>query len=192
MSYAERTAAGNREDRIQAVADEFYRGEVAASLINWYTEQGGFLRGTDLARHSTSIETAVSTSYRGYSVYKCGPWSQGPHIAQALRILEGWDLNQYELLGPDYIHLATEVLNLTRADRDQYYGDPNMVDVPMRDLLSDNYTELRRALVNMEKADPEPRPGDPRNMRALMATPDVRESNEHGRINGNSARCAAK
>ncbi len=68
---------------------------------------------------------------------KCGPWTQGPSLLQALRLLED---RRFEVIGrltPDYVHLVTEALKLALSDRDEYYGDPNFVDVPLEALLSD-------------------------------------------------------
>jgi gamma-glutamyltranspeptidase/glutathione hydrolase len=63
---------------------------------------------------------------------------------------------------PDYIHLVSQVLNLAFSDRHHYYGDPDMVDVPIKGLLSREYTRARRRAVNMDRAFPEmPPPGEP-------------------------------
>jgi gamma-glutamyltranspeptidase/glutathione hydrolase len=70
-------------------------------------------------------------------------------------------------LSADYIHVLTEALKLGFADRDEYYGDPLFVDVPIKALLSDEYTRLRRSLIDMTKASTEIRPGDPVNMKAV-------------------------
>jgi len=70
-------------------------------------------------------------------------------------------------LSADYIHVLTEALKLGFADRDEYYGDPLFVDVPIKALLSDEYTKLRRSLIDMTKASTEVRPGDPVNMKAV-------------------------
>jgi gamma-glutamyltranspeptidase/glutathione hydrolase len=177
---AEEDALGNREERIQAVADRFYRGDIAEELCQWYLERGGFLRKADLAGHVTRVEEPISVDYRGYTLYKCGSWTQGPYLAQALRLLEGWDVSRLELLGTDYIHLVTEASNLAIADRDEYYGDPLVVDVPMQELLSDEYTEMRRSLIDMRSASSMTRPGDPRNMRPLIDATSVDASNPPG------------
>ena len=58
----------------------------------------GFLRRADLAAHTTLIEDPVKVDYRGYTVYKCGTWTQGPYLCQALRLLEGFDLKGYGTL----------------------------------------------------------------------------------------------
>ena len=166
---AEHKARGGRNDRLQAVADRFYRGDIADALERWYIERGGFLRKADLAAHKTRVENPVHADYRGYTVYKCGPWTQGPYLLQTLRLLEGFDLKAMGFLSADYIHTVIEGMKLGLADRDEYYGDPLFVDVPMKGLLSDEYTRIRRPLIDMRRASLEVRPGDPAHMRALKA-----------------------
>jgi len=164
---AEHQAKGSRKDRLQAVADRFYRGDIADALERWYIEQGGFLRKADLAAHRTRVEDPVRAEYRGYTVYKCGPWTQGPYLLETLRLLEGFDIKRMGFLSADYIHVVIEAMKLGLADRDEYYGDPLFVDVPVKALLSDEYTRIRRPLIDMSKASLEVRPGDPDHMRPL-------------------------
>jgi gamma-glutamyltranspeptidase/glutathione hydrolase len=166
---AERKAGGRRNDRLQAVADRFYRGDIADALERWYIAQGGFLRKADLAAHRTRVENPVQAGYRGYKVYKCGPWTQGPYLLETLRLLEGFDIKKMGFLSADYIHLVIEAMKLGLADRDEYYGDPLFVDVPMKTLLSDEYTRIRRPLIDMGRASLEVRPGDPDRMRPLKS-----------------------
>jgi len=169
---AEHAASGSREEKIQAASDRFYgrhgaKSDIADALEADYIEGGGFLRRADLAAHKTRIEAPVTVKYRGYTVCKCGPWTQGPYLCQALRLLEGFDLKAMGHLSADYVHAVIEAIKLAMADRDEYYGDPNFVDVPMKALLSSRYTNLRRPLIDMLKASLEARPGDPLNMTAL-------------------------
>ena len=172
MVEEEARTVGSREVRLQAACDRFYgrhaeRNDIAEELEAFYIEQGGFLRRADLAAHKTLIEEPVSVDYRGYTVYKCGPWTQGPFLCQTLRLLEDFDLKGMGHLSADYVHVLTEAMKLAMADRDEYYGDPNFADVPMDALLSDGYSALRRPLIDLAHAAQEVRPGDPRNMQAL-------------------------
>ncbi len=164
---AEQRASGDRVQRLQAVSDRFYKGDIADALEAWYISQGGFLRKRDLAAHVTHLEDPISINYEGYTVYKCGPWTQGPYLLQTLRLLEGFDLKKMGWLSADYIHVLTEGMKLAMADRDEYYGDPLFVDVPMKELLSDAYTKIRRPLIDMQKASLVLRPGDPVKMQAV-------------------------
>ena len=159
------------KDRIkglQAVSDRFYRGDVADELDKWYRANGGLLRKKDLAAHVTRVEDPVSITYRGYTVYKCNTWTQGPVLCQTLRLLEGFDLKAMEMLSADYIHVVCEAIKLAMADRDRYYADPLFAKVPLKGLLSDKYTHLRRPLIDMSKASKVIRPGDPSADKAVI------------------------
>src|SRR5437773_5696328 len=86
---SEKAAKGTREQKLQAVSDRFYRDDIADALEAWYIEKGGFLRKEDLAAHKTPVVDPLTTTYRGYTVYKTGPLKQSPDIFQMLRLLEG-------------------------------------------------------------------------------------------------------
>ena len=162
---SEKSAKGTRQEKLQAVSDRFYRGDIADALEAWYIEKGGFLRKADLAAHKTPVVDPLTTTYRGYTVYKAGPLTQGPYLLQTLRLLEGFDLKKMAFNSADYIHTVIEAEKLALADRDEYYGDPNFAKVPMQQLLSDQYTKMRRELIDPKKASLELRPGDPYKMK---------------------------
>jgi len=172
MVEEEQITSGSREEKLQAATDRFYgrnklRNDIAEDLEAYYIEKGGFLRREDLAAHTTLIEDPVTVDYRGYTVCKCGPWTQGPYLCQALRLLEGFDLKGMGHFSADYVHALAEAIKLAMADRDEYYADPVFEEVPMAALLSDAYTDLRRPLIDMQAASLEARPGDPVEMKPL-------------------------
>ena len=131
----------------------------------------------------TRVEDPVTVSYRGYTVCKCGPWTQGPYLCQTLRLLEGFDLKGMGHVSADHVHVAAEALKLAFADRDEYYGDPLFADVPWAALLSDEYTDMRRSLIDMGTASTEIRPGDPHNMKP------VKEGYTHSPAPGGTTTC---
>ena len=159
---AEKSAAGDRRHGLRLVADYFYRGPLAREIDTWSRENGGLLRFTDLATHVTRVEDPVTVDYRGYTVCKCGPWTQGPFLLQTLRLLAPTDLKSLGHDSPEYIHLVTEAMKLALADRDTYYADPLFADVPLRQLLSKEYADIRRPLIDPKHASLVLRAGDPR------------------------------
>ncbi|MHB8899867.1 MAG: gamma-glutamyltransferase family protein [Thermoguttaceae bacterium] len=163
----EQATLGTRQEKLQAARDRFYRGDIADELDAWYKEIGALLRRRDLEAHKTLVEDPVTVQYRGYTIAKCGPWTQGPSLCQTLRLLEGFDLHKMGHLSADHIHASVEAMKLAFADRDAYYGDPLFVDVPLAPLLSDDYTKIRRPLIDMRAASQEQRPGDPQNLEPL-------------------------
>ncbi|MBD3242004.1 MAG: hypothetical protein GF331_15550 [Chitinivibrionales bacterium] len=168
MIGAERKTAGTRQEKLLAASNRFYKGDIASELEAYYRAKGGFLRRGDLESHGTRIEEPVTIEYRGYTICKCGPWTQGPMLLQALRLLEHTDLKADGHCSADSIHRVAEALKLAMADRDTYYGDPLFVDVPLQQLLSSEYTALREALIDMQAACNHARPGDVRNMKPLL------------------------
>jgi gamma-glutamyltranspeptidase/glutathione hydrolase len=158
----------DRSRGLRLVADAFYRGPIARRIDDWSRANGGLIRYGDLAVHTTRIEEPVSATYRGNTVYKCGAWTQGPCLLEALQILEGFDLRAMGRDKPETIHVMAEALKLAMADRDTYYADPLFADVPLADLLMPEYAAGRRALIDPKHASLERRPGDPRSGKPLL------------------------
>jgi gamma-glutamyltranspeptidase/glutathione hydrolase len=151
-----------RQAGLQAAREEFYRGDIAREIAAFYQSQDGLLTYEDLSAFHVQIEAPVRVSFREYEIYTCGPWCQGPVLAQALALLEGYDLQALGHNSPAYVHLLTEALKLAFADRERYYGDPEFVEVPMQAMLSQAYTEARRQLLRADTAHPGlPPAGDP-------------------------------
>jgi gamma-glutamyltranspeptidase/glutathione hydrolase len=164
LIYTEKNQSGTREQKIRAARDRFYKGDIADELNEYYISSGGFLRKSDLEAHITTIEEPVTINYRGYDVFKCNTWTQGPVLLQSLKLIEKFDLKSMGFFAADYIHVIVEAMKLAYADRDKYYGDPAFVTVPLKQLLSNQYTSLRFHLIDMKNASQEIRPGDPYNM----------------------------
>ena len=173
----EAETAGSRREKLTAVRDRFYKGDIADDLEAWYIKSGAFLRKSDLENHRTRVEDPVSVTYRGYTIFKCGPWTQGPYLCQTLKLLEGFKLRKMGHLSASYIHTVVESLKLALADRDEYYGDPRFTRVPLTSLFSDEYTGLRRKLIDPENASILIRPGDPYGPGPLKVEAEPVESN---------------
>jgi gamma-glutamyltranspeptidase/glutathione hydrolase len=151
-----------REAAIVAARDRFYRGDIAEQLVEYCQAEGGLLTMQDMAEFSVDIEPPVKTTYRGYEVYACGPWCQGPVVPQTLNLLEGYELAQYGHNSVEHLHILTEALKLAFSDRHHYYGDPRHVRVPIDGLLDKRYADRRRQQIDASRAWPEmPPPGDP-------------------------------
>lgn len=157
---AEKKARGNRARKIQAVRDLFYRGSIAKRIAAFSDANGGLIEYQDLANFKAETDQPRAGTYRGYTVYKPGFWTQGPVMIEALNILEGYDLRAMGHDSPQYLHTVIEAVKLAFADRDRYYGDPKFSKVPEEILLSKEYAAERRKLIDPQHASMESRPGD--------------------------------
>lgn len=179
---AEDAALGHgRANAIHAAIDAFYRGEIAERIVAHVHAHDGLLALGDLHDYRSEIEAPVSRGFGPYTVHKCGPWSQGPVFLQQLALLEGFDLAALARDGAGYVHLVTEAAKLAFADREQFYGDPDFVDVPLAGLLAPAYADARRALIDPAQASLDQRPGDPRRGAALLTGEEIFAARDWGR-----------
>jgi len=156
MADEERAArARGRVAGLRAARDAFYRGDLAAAMVRYHGDNGGWLTADDLASYRSEIAPPVRTTFGGMEVLTCGPWCQGPVLLQMLALLESLDLRTLGHNTPAYVHLVTEAMKLGFADRDRYYGDPRFVSVPTDALLAPTYAAERRQLIRTEGAWPE-------------------------------------
>ncbi|MBI9115445.1 gamma-glutamyltransferase family protein [Sanguibacter suaedae] len=150
--------ARTREARIQAARAEWKHGHVARQLEaaarrphrhSSGTVHAGVLTAADVASFAATVEPAVTLDFRGSTIAKAGPWTQGPALLQALAILEGLP---DEALDPSTelgAHTVLEVQKLALADREAYYGHDVAPDL-LAVLLSPDHAARRRALLGDE------------------------------------------
>lgn len=136
-------------------ADGFYKGETASKLVKAVNEAGGSMSLQDLANYEAIAREPVKGDYRGYEIVSMPPPSSGGiHIVQILNILEGYPLKDYGQNSAQTIHLMSEAMQLAYADRSEYLGDSDFIDVPASGLASQAYADKLRTLINPDKATP--------------------------------------
>lgn len=162
LAHAERTKVGSRSEKLEAVRATFYGGDIAERIARFSAERDGLLDRHDMAVYRSRIESPSSIRFGDAELYKCGFWTQGPTILQALGILENFDLRAMGHNSTEYLHTLVETIKLVYADREQYYGDGTDVSVPADELLSETYAKIRSGLIDPREAVGTLRPGDPR------------------------------
>jgi gamma-glutamyltranspeptidase/glutathione hydrolase len=147
----------------------FYEGPMARAMVDAVarpplaagaTVRPGFMTMADLANYESRIRRPLHTTYRGYDIYGMPPPSSGgATVAEALNILEGYELNT--MARPNVEHLYIEASRLAFADRNAYLADPEYVDEPLAGLLSKEFAASRRALLKPQQAAVNVTQGDP-------------------------------
>lgn len=136
-------------------ADGFYKGETARKLVKAVNDAGGSMSLRDLTNYEAIAREPVKGDYRGYEIVSMPPPSSGGiHIIQILNILEGYPLKDYGQNSAQTIHLMAEAMQLAYADRAEYLGDSDFIDVPASGLTSQPYADKLRTLIDPNKATP--------------------------------------
>jgi len=142
----------------------FYEGEIGEAIASEMAANGGLITEKDLAKYEPVIREPIEGNYRGDQISSMPPPSSGGvHLIQMLNILEEFPINELGHNTAQTIHLMAETMKLAYADRSQYLGDPDFVDVPIDQLISETYADILRPKINTFVATPssEIAPGNP-------------------------------
>ena len=151
---SEAETANGRTAEIEKARETFAQGFVAEAIDAFMAtaevmdatgkRRKGVLTGQDMAEWHATTEAPLSINHHGTDVFKCGVWTQGPVLLQALRILENDNIAEVDPLGDTFVHLTTEALKRAFADREAYYGDPEFFEIPVGHLLSSDHGQSHR------------------------------------------------
>jgi len=164
------SVGSDREAQIEAARRAWAAGFVADDVDAFCRKEfrddsgrphAGVLTAADLAAWQASYEDPLLVDVGdGWTLVKCGAWTQGPALAQQLQLLAGYALSYVDgAPTADTVHLAVECAKLAFADREAWYGDsadPSAFD----GLFEPSYVDGRRALVE-RTASAQLRPGSP-------------------------------
>ena len=149
----------------------FYRGPLAAAITQTvrtppvgptanHVFRPGVMEAADLRAYTAPEREPVHSTYRGHDIYGMGPPSSGGlTTAEALNILEGYDLA--ELTPADLQHRVLEASRLAFADRGAYIADRRFFVVPRIGLLSKDFAATRRPLIGDQAGKSPAAPGNP-------------------------------
>ncbi|WP_350276027.1 gamma-glutamyltransferase [Kribbella sp. HUAS MG21] len=171
---AGQAAGADRQAQLERAREVWREGFVAEAIDRFSRlphrdssggDHAGLITGDDMAAFRASWEDAATYDWNGYTVAKTGPWGQGPALLQSLAVLAA--LGDVDLDSADGVHATVEVMKLSYADREAWYGDG--ADVPLETLLSPTYAADRAKLVGSE-ASLELRPGSPEGRTPVLSS----------------------
>ena len=123
---------------VRSNGDVFRNGWVAQDIVDTVQQQGGILTMQDMDTVQPVQRTFIIGSYRGWTIETMpAPSSGGIVILQVLKVLEFFDLTDLGHNSSELLHLYAEVFQHAFADRANYMGDPDRVEIPVEKLLSD-------------------------------------------------------
>lgn len=138
---AEQRANGSREKKIQAAIDEFYKGEIAGEIVNWVSQQGGWLTESDLAEFEAEVEIAPRINFGDWELSATPSWSQGPVALEILGILQETGGSWHELV---------EAITLAFNDREDFFAAPGQMEKNIEDFLAHEYFLSQAKKINKD------------------------------------------
>ena len=140
---------------LERIADEgrdgFYRGETAARIAEEMRAGGGLITLDDLDAYRAVWREPVVGEYRGHRFITMPlPSSGGVTLTQLFKGAELFDFGSMEHNSSEHIHFRTELERRAYADRAEWLGDPDFVDVDVERLVSTGYVEERMSTIDPE------------------------------------------
>lgn len=134
---------------------EFYAGETGKKMIDYIQKKGGIITQEDLGAYEAIWREPLVFEYKDVKLISMAPPSSGGIcLAQILKMIEPYPVSEYGHNSTKYIQLLVEAEKRAYADRSEYLGDPDFIDIPVDSLLSENYLLKRMENFSLEKATP--------------------------------------
>ena len=135
---------------VQGSAD-FYRGETARLIVEQMAKDDGLISREDLASYEAVWREPLQARWRNYQVLSSPPPSSGGFgVIQLLKMKDAL-ASHFEGVAhnsPQNVHLVAEMEKRVFADRGEYLGDSDFVDIDIETLISDSYVNRRSQEVN--------------------------------------------
>jgi gamma-glutamyltranspeptidase/glutathione hydrolase len=142
----------------------FYEGVLAEKIVHQTSQlpRAGSLSLGDLSAYRAQKRQALCSSFKGKLLCGPPPSSSWVAVGQIMGLLEhGPSFSAQGASDAGNWALFAEAQRLAYVDRDQYVGDNQFVDVPLKGMLSPEYLKERAELINSENALERVNPGNP-------------------------------
>ncbi len=135
--------------------EAFYKGEIAAKILESMKRHNGPMTAQDLAEFSSEFVEPISTTYRDWTIYELPPNVQGLAALEMLNIMETFPMGQKDwgIGSTKALHAMIEAKKLAYADLAKYIGEPRKQKLPVATLLSKEWAAQRAKLIDAEKAN---------------------------------------
>ncbi|MDY6802269.1 MAG: gamma-glutamyltransferase [Cyanobacteriota bacterium] len=158
LSSGDLLVQGDKGRTLEIIGREpqsFYRGEIAEAIAADMAEEGGLVSLEDLRDYRPIWREPVCGEFREVRVCAMSPPSSGGvHAIEILNIIGDSDLREWGRENADTLHLLAEAMRVAYADRAEFLGDPDFVEVPVKELTSREYGRSRRSEIELGRARP--------------------------------------
>ena len=121
---------------------EFYSGETAKMISEFFKENNGILSLEDLRQYKLRVLDPICKNYRTLKICSMPPPSSGGiALIQMLNILENEEINTLSHNSEEYLKLLVSVMDFVYRDRAEYLGDPDFYNIPQQLLTSKDYAK---------------------------------------------------
>ena len=144
--------------------NDFYTGRIAQEIaaVAQTMPNGGTLSAEDIANYTAVKRDAFCSSYRNTTLCGSALPSSWVSVSMVMSLLN--EAPQFSAEGaddPQNWTLLAEALRITYADNNEFIGDDDFVQVPIKGLMSEAYIKERAKLISRDGANQNIEAGNP-------------------------------
>ena len=156
-------------------------GWVAQDIADVVQKDKGIVSLEDLEQVTPKQREALEGMYKDWHIITMPPPSSGGLIIlQILAVLEGYDLASMGHNSSELLHLYAETMKHAYADRANYMGDPDRVEVPITRILDTKRIEEIRSQYSPEKTQTREYYGTPKELGTDAGTQHISVIDKNG------------
>jgi gamma-glutamyltranspeptidase/glutathione hydrolase len=133
--------------------DAFYTGEVAEDMVAALDAAGGVHTLDDFARTEASATEAISSGYKGATLFEHPPNGQGATASLMLNILACFDVASMDPWGVERAHLEAEAAKLAYDARNRFIADSDFT-TRLDHMMSEETAQALARLIDPTRAMP--------------------------------------
>ncbi|MEP7164067.1 MAG: gamma-glutamyltransferase [Ferruginibacter sp.] len=131
----------------------FYEGMTAKLIVEEMQKGKGIISYADLKAYKAKERSAIEFDYKDAHIITMPlPSSGGIILQQMMKMIEQKNIGAMGFLSPASVQLMVEVERRAFADRAEFLGDPDFVNVPVKELVSEAYLAERMKDYDPSKA----------------------------------------
>ena len=132
---------------------EFYEGQTARLIVDDMKRNNGLITMADMRGYVAKERSPLKGIYRDHEIISMPPPSSGGAVLlEMLNILEGFELAKYDWASSERHHVTVEAMRRAFADRAEYMGDTDFVNVPVAGLIDKSYADNLRKTIRVDRA----------------------------------------
>nr|WP_262561042.1 gamma-glutamyltransferase [Acaryochloris sp. CCMEE 5410] len=141
--------------RLAQDPQDFYSGSIALAIAKDMRNNDGLVSLWDLRTYAPTWREPLCGEFQQMQVCSMPPPSSGGvHLNQILNLLTLGQPFPAKSDHPDYLHALVEAMKIAYADRAEYLGDTDFVEVPVQELISPQYAQRRFQEIDPNQARP--------------------------------------
>ena len=135
--------------------DEFYKGEIANTLVDFITGNNGIISLKDLELYEAIWRDPIEFEYDNLKIISMSPPSSGGIcLEQIMKMIEPYEIEKMGHNSLDYFKILVEAEKRSFADRSYFLGDPDFIYIPKDQIVDTDYLLERMSNFSFDSPTP--------------------------------------